>query len=84
MDKPKLCKNCKWIIWPISPVDNLFYCGPRWLRKVNFPVCDAPQAGHSMIDGRPIQGAEGLREFIDSGCGPDGKWFQDKDTLNDT
>ena len=59
----KLCIDCKWIIQD-----------SRWVLR----LCDSPQAKHSCVDGRPLEGAEELRRFRDCGCGPDAKWFEQK------
>ena len=75
----KLCQDCKWIVMPLSPETNMVgFRGPRWVMLAQEPMCNAPNASHSRVDGRPLQEAERLRGYRVSDCGPEGRWFEPK------
>lgn len=75
----KLCKNCKWIVWPLHPTTNIYaFKGKRWLLEVKEPMCNHPNALHSYVDDRPIQEAERVRRFRNQDCGPNAAWFEEQ------
>lgn len=65
MSEKPLCKDCKWIkVVPLNPDCT--------------PICMAPKAPRSIVDGESIEQCWCAR-FNDVFCGPEGRWFEAKE-----